>query len=212
MTKMRVLALLAVMMMVLMVPAVASAQQVPPHVLIGTVTVNGLSAPEGTAVYAFIDGVQQGAATVEAGGGYVLTISQGSGTDISFLVDTLTAAETFSWKQGGADVLDLTAGGGGGAGGAGAVGPAGPAGAPGSAGSAGERGPAGPAGPAGGGGADGAAGADGKDGAAGQAGAKGDAGAAGAAGGSGLAIVGLILSIIAILGVAGVFFASRKTA
>ena len=119
MTKMRVLALLAVMMMVLMVPAVASAQQVPPHILTGTVTVNGLSAPAGTAVYAFIDGVQQGSATVAANGTYVLQVSQGSGTDISFLVDTLTAAETASWEQGGADVLDLTAGGGGGAGGEG---------------------------------------------------------------------------------------------
>ena len=48
MTKMRVLALLAVMVMMLMVPAVASAQQVPPHVFIGTVTVNGLAAPAGT--------------------------------------------------------------------------------------------------------------------------------------------------------------------
>ena len=147
MTKIRVLALLAVMMMVLMVPAVASAQQVPPHVLIGTVTVNGLSAPVGTAVYAFIDGVQQGSATVGAGGSYVLTVSQGSGTDISFLVDTLTAGETASWEQGGADLLDLTAGGIGGTEGADAV--VGPAGPKGDAGAAGERGPVGPAGPAG---------------------------------------------------------------
>ncbi len=72
MTKMRVLALLAVMVMMLMVPAVASAQQVPPHVFTGTVIVNGLSAPAGTTVSAVIDGVEQGSASVAAGGGYVL--------------------------------------------------------------------------------------------------------------------------------------------
>ena len=79
MIKMRVLALLAVMVMVLMVPAVASAQQVPPHIFIGTVTVNGLAAPAGTAVFAVIDGVEQGSTTVTAGGGYVLHVSQGRG-------------------------------------------------------------------------------------------------------------------------------------
>ena len=112
MTKMRVLALLAVMMMMLMVPTVASAQAVPPHVVIGTGTVNGLAAPAGTTVSAAIDGVVQGSTSVSAGGGYVLTVSQGTGTDIAFMIDTLPTIETASWQQGGADVLDLTAGGG----------------------------------------------------------------------------------------------------
>ncbi len=110
MTKMRVLALMAVMVMMLMVPAVASAQQVPPHIFTGTVIVNGLSAPSGTTVSAVIDGVQQGSVGTGSGGSYTLHVSQGSGTDISFMVDTLTSAETASWEQGGAELLDLTAG------------------------------------------------------------------------------------------------------
>ncbi len=136
MTKMRVLALMAVMVMMLIVPAVASAQQVPPHVFAGTVIVNGLSAPAGTMVYAVIDGVQQGSTTVASGGDYVLQVSQGSGTDISFMIDTLTAEETASWEQGGAEVLDLTAGFVGDVGSAGSKGAKGDTGAKGDAGAA----------------------------------------------------------------------------
>ncbi len=214
MTKMRVLALLAVMVMMLMVPAVASAQQVPPHVFTGTVTVNGIFAPPGTTVSAVIDGVQQGSVSTGAGGSYILRVNQGSGTDISFMVDTLNAKQTASWEQGGAELLDLTAGfvseesivgPKGDKGDTGAKGAKGDAGA---GGARGQVGPAGPAGPAGGDGNDGAAGADG---AAGQAGARGSDGAQGAAGGSGVGLIGLILSIVALLGVAGVFFASRQS-
>ena len=214
MTKMRVLAMLVVMAMMLMVPAVASAQQVPPHVFTGTVTVNGIFAPPGTTVSAVIDGVQQGSALTVAGGGYVLQVNQGSATDIGFLVDTLTAVETASWEQGGAEVLDLTAGFVGDVGSAGVKGDKGDAGSKGdkgAAGAAGARGGVGPAGPAGPSGADGKDGADGSAGAAGSAGANGNDGAKGAAGGSGIGLIGLILSIVALLGVAGVFFASRQS-
>ena len=76
MTKMRVLALLAVMVMMFMMPVVASAQQIPPHIFTGTVNVNGLSAPAGTLVWAVIDGEQQGSTAVAAGGSYVLQVSQ----------------------------------------------------------------------------------------------------------------------------------------
>jgi collagen type I/II/III/V/XI/XXIV/XXVII alpha len=209
MTKMRVLALLAVMVMMLMVPAVASAQQLPPHVFTGTVTVNGLSAPAGTMISAVIDGVQQGS-TAAAGGRYVLHVTQSSsGTDISFMVGTLPAVETASWEQGGGDILDLTAGGIGGTGSSGQKGDTGDKGAKGDAGAAGERGPFGPAGPNG---ADGVAGADGNDGTDGTPGAAGNDGAKGAAGGSEVGLIGLILSIVALLGVAGVYFASRRPA
>ena len=84
MTTKRALVFLTVMVMMLMVPAVASAQSVPPHVFIGTVTVDGLAAPAGTTVSAVIDGVEQGSTSVTAGGGYVLTGSQGTGTHIVF--------------------------------------------------------------------------------------------------------------------------------
>ncbi len=52
--------------------------------------------PSGTMVWAVIDGVQQGSASTGAGGSYILHVSQGSGTNISFMVDTLTAEETAS--------------------------------------------------------------------------------------------------------------------
>ena len=220
MTKAKVLALLAVMAMVLIVPAVAFAQAVPPHIFIGSVTVNGLNAPSGTVVSAVVDGVEQGNTTVSSAGSYTLQVSQGSGTDITFMVDSLTASETATWQQGGADVLNLTAGAGAAAasGTEGAAGAAGAKGSKGAKGDAGDRGPAGPAGPAGSdgkagaAGAAGAAGSDGKAGAAGAAGPAGPTGAAGAAGGGPVGLIALILSIVAILGVIGVYFASKQSA
>ena len=223
MTKAKVLALLAVMAMVLIVPAVAFAQAVPPHIFIGSVTVNGLSAPSGTVVSAVVGGVEQGNATVSSAGSYTLQVSQGSGTDIIFQIDTLTAAETATWEQGGADVLNLTAGSTSAAsaeaGATGASGSKGAKGATGAKGDAGDRGPAGPAGPAGSAGSagsDGKAGASGSDGAAGAAGADGSAGKAGATGAAGgggpVGLIALILSIVAILGVIGVYFASKQAA
>ena len=221
MTKAKLLALLAVMAMVLIVPAVAFAQAVPPHIFIGSVTVNGLNAPSGTVVSAVIDGVEQGNTTVSNAGSYTLQVSQGSGTDVVFMVDTLTASETATWQQGGADVLNLTAGAGAAvtsSGEAGAAGATGSKGSKGDKGDAGDRGPAGPAGPAGAAGAAGAdgeagpAGADGKAGDAGAAGAAGPAGPAGSGGGGPVGLIALILSIVAILGVIGVYFASKQSA
>ena len=214
MTKMRFLALLAVLALFLTLPAIASAQNVPPHVFIGTVTVNGLAAPAGTPVTAYIGGVVQGSTTVRGGGGYTLLVNQGEGTDITFKVGNLDAAETFTWDQGGGDVLDLNAGGAGGAGGpAGPPGPPGAPGAKGDAGVAGARGSAGPAGPSGPAGAEGPSGSAGAAGAAGSAGSVGPAGPTGAAGGGGvLGLIGLILAIIALVGVIAVYFMPRRAA
>ena len=221
MTKAKILALLAVMAMVLIVPAVVFAQS-PPHRFFGTVTVNGLTAPSGTAVSAVIDGVEQGSTTVDTDGKYIMDVSQGSGNDIVFQIDQLTATQTASWEKGMATLLDLTADSSSqasGAGEAGAKGASGAKGSKGDKGDSGERGPAGPAGPAGSAGSagsDGKAGAAGSDGAAGAAGSDGAAGKAGAAGSSGgggpVGLIALILSIVAILGVIGVYFASKQSA
>ena len=214
MTKMRFLALLAVLALFLTLPAIASAQQVLPHVFIGTATENGVPAPVGRAVTASIDGVVVGSTTVKARGGYTLLVKQGTGTAITFKVGNLDAAQTATWVQGGGDVLDLVVGGAGGAGGA--VGPAGQAGPPGSKGeqgATGDRGPAGPAGPSGPSGADGPAGAAGPAGGPGSAGPAGAVGPAGPAGGGGaLGLVGLILAIIALVGVGAVYFMGRQSA
>ncbi len=79
MTKTRVLALFAALQLLFIVPTLASAQQVPPHVFIGTVTINGLRAPIGTTLIAYLDGVVQGSTTVQAGGKYTLTVNRSDG-------------------------------------------------------------------------------------------------------------------------------------
>ena len=209
MLKVRILALLTVLALLLTLPAVASAQQVPPHVFFGTATVNGLFAPAGTPVAALIGGEQRGSTTVESNGRYQILVAPGTGTAITFRVGTLTADQTATWEQGGATPnFDLTASSfgeptpvPGGTPAPGVVGPAGPQG---------ERGPAGPAGSAGPAGADGPAGPPGPAGPAGAAGSTGPAGPAGPAGGGVLAIIALILAIIAIIGVGVVYYLGTR--
>ena len=183
MTKFSILASLAVIALLLAIPAVVLAQAQPPlpSVFGGTVTWDGAPAPDGTAVSAWIDG-EQVALTTADGGAYALMISQPpggafAGKEVVFMVAESEASQTGTWEPDGGDVINLTA----------ApvlppkpvAGPAGPAGPAGSAGKAGAPGPGGGPGPAGPGGA------SGKAGAAGAAGAKGPAGSAGAAGPAG---------------------------
>ena len=220
MTKVRVLALLAVMVMMmgLMMPAVASAQAPPeglPHVFTGMVTVNGLTAPAGTSISAVIGGVEQNPTTVGSDGSYLLKVSSGTSgsTKITFKIDALTAVEVASWTRGKIEFLDLTAGGG--PGGTGGKGEKGAPGAPGAKGDKGDKGDPGEKGEnvIGPSGKDGEPGAAGEAGPAGEDGKDGTDGKDGAAGGGGaVGMIGLILSIVALLGVAGVFFASRRPA
>ena len=223
--KVRAVALVAVMALLLTLPAVASAQAVQPHVFIGTASVNGLPATAGTVVTGMIGGEEQGSAEVTDNGAYTLLVDQGAGTDITFSVGTITAAETAVWVQGGADVLNLTASGlaassapgitgaTGATGSAGARGVSGPAGPAGPAGARGASGPSGSAGADGASGASGPAGADGAAGPAGSAGAAGPAGPAGGGGGGGaLGLIALILAIVALIGVGGVYVMSRRPA
>jgi hypothetical protein len=211
MLKVRILALLSVLALLLTLPAVASAQQVPPHVFFGTATVNGLPAPAGTPVVAMIGGEQRGSTTVEANGQYQILVAQGSGTEVTFRIGTLTAAETATWELGGGTPnFNLTAssiGPGatpGGTPGAPAPGPAGPEGPAGPAGPAGEPGAAGPAGPAG---------PPGPEGPTGPAGPQGPQGPAGPSGGGLIAWIALILAIIAIIAAGVVYYlGSRETA
>src|ERR671914_1387632 len=177
MTKLRFLALLTVLALVLALPAVASAQQVPPHVFHGTVTVNGLPAPVGTEVIALAGGQPVATDTVDQNGEYTLLVPQSEG-EITFRVGTLNAAETSNWEQGGANIVNLTASSFAppsteGTPPPGAVGPAGPRGEPGPAGEVGPAGPAGETGPAGPPGPAGPAGPPGPAGPAGEAGTAG---------------------------------------
>jgi hypothetical protein len=207
MTKLRFLALLTVLALLLALPAVASAQQVPPHVFHGTVTVNGLRAPAGTEVIAVAGGDPVATATVDQNGEYTLLVPQTEG-QITFRVGTLNAAQTGDWEQGGADIVNLSAtsfgqqplpGGTPPPAAVGEPGPAGPAGPPGPAGAAGPAGPPGPAG---------------EPGPAGPAGPPGPQGPQGPTGGTGifgiLGLIGFILAIVALIAAAAAYFTARQ--
>jgi hypothetical protein len=208
MTKLRFLALLTVLALLFALPAVASAQQVPPHVFHGTVTVNGLRAPSGTEVSAMAGGQAVATDTVDQNGQYTLLVPQSEG-QITFRVGTLNADQTSNWEQGGANIVNLTANS------FGQPGPDGtpPPGAVGPAGPAGERGPAGPAGPAGAAGPAGSAGEQGPPGPAGPPGPTGPEGPSGSSGIFGiLGLIGFILAIVALIAVAAVYFTARQPA
>ncbi len=104
----RVLPLLAVILSLLLLPAIASAQQTPPHIFIGKVfDIDGGVGSVGTPVTAYIQGEVKGSTTVQQGGKYALVVSQGANTAITFKIGSLEAAETSTWEQGGATVLNL---------------------------------------------------------------------------------------------------------
>ena len=198
----RALALLTVIVLLFSLPAVAYAQQIPPHFFVGrAIDVSGGNVSAGTAVTAYINGQLKGETTVQAGGKYTLQVSQGTGTSITFKIGNLDATQTFIWEQGGVTLLDLNA----------VFGvPAQPTPATSAQGPQGEPGPEGPRGPAGSKGAPGAAGPPGptgtqgepglagRDGSAGPAGSPGAAGPAGSAGGTVFSIIALLLSAVAV--------------
>jgi len=213
MTKTRFLTLVMALALLLTIPTAAFAQRVPPHVFVGSVTLDGATAADGAAVTAWIDG-DQVAATTAVDGAYSLIVDQGdssyAGATISFKVSGANAAESATWVQGGGDELNLVATTGS-AGAGGAQGAAGEAGAKGDKGSTGPAGPAGPAGADGASGPAGAAGPAGASGSDGSAGPAGPAGAAGADGGGGaVGIVALIIAIVALVAAGGAFMSGRR--
>lgn len=230
MTKTRFLALVTALALLLAIPTSVLAQRVPPHVFVGTVTLDGAGVVDGGAVTAWIDGEQVAAANA-SGGNYTIQIDQGdssyAGKTVSFKVSGAEVADTAEWIQGGGTVLNLAgvtaSGGGGGGDGAdgekgntglrgltGVAGPAGPAGSDGSAGPAGAAGSTGSPGAAGSDGSDGAAGSSGSTGSAGPAGPAGAAGAAGADGSGILGIIALIVAAVALLAAGGSYMMGRR--
>jgi pilus assembly protein FimV len=207
------LALVTALALLLAIPTSVFAQRVPPHVFVGTVTLDGAAAVDGAAVTAWIDG-EQVAATNASGGDYSLLVDQGdssfAGKTVSFKVSGANATETAPWMQGGGDVLNLTGASGssggdaGDTGAQGSVGPAGPAGA------AGPPGPAGPAGSDGSSGSSGSAGPAGASGSDGAAGSAGTSGSDGADGGGGLGLIALIVAIVALLAAGGSYMMGRR--
>ena len=212
MTKTRFLALVTALALLLAIPTSVLAQRVPPHVFVGSVTLDGVAAVDGAAVTAWIDG-EQVAATNPSGGDYSLLIDQGdssfAGKTVSFKVSGANVTETAAWTQGGGTVLDLTGitGSVGGSGTSGSTGEAGPAG---SAGRAGPPGPAGPAGADGSAGSAGSAGSSGSTGSDGAAGSVGPAGEAGESGGGAIGVIALIIAIVALLAAGGSYMMGRR--
>ena len=220
MTKTRFLALVTALALLLAIPTSVFAQRVPPHVFVGTVTLDGAAAVDGAAVTAWIDG-EQVASTNASGGDYSLIVDQGdssfAGKTVSFKVSGANATEAAPWMQGGGDVLNLTSAtsssGGGDAGADGEKGTTGLRGLTGVAGPAGAAGPPGSAGPAGSDGSSGSAGSAGPAGASGSDGAAGSAGTSGsdgADGGGGLSLIALIVAIVALLAAGGSYMMGRR--
>ena len=217
MTKTRFLTLVMALALLLAIPTAVFAQRVPPHVFVGTASLNGIAAADGAPVTAWVDG-EMVADAYASGGDYTLLVDQGdssfAGKAVSFKISGVEAAETADWTQGGAEVLDLVAAAGssssGSSGDTGATGAAGAKGAKGDTGAAGPAGSVGAAGAAGSDGAAGAAGATGPAGSAGSAGAAGAAGADGADGGGGLGVIALIVAIVALLAAGGSYMMGRR--
>jgi len=211
MTKTRFLALITALALLLIIPTVVFAQNTIPHVFLGTATLDGATAVDGTAVTAWVDG-QQVAATNVVSGSYQLIIGGAAGfagETVVFRVGAADADQTADWMMGGADVLNLTAS------------SQGATTAPPAAGGEGDTGATGARGAAGATGATGSAGATGATGSAGATGATGDTGDAGAAGLPGVAgedggggvigIIALIIAIIALMAAGGAYMMGRRT-
>ena len=207
-----------IVVLLLMLPSVVSAQRVIPHAFLGSATVNGSPAANGTVVAALVDGQQMAAKSV-TGGTYPVLLVEPSGESfegktVTFTIGGIAAAQTFIWKQGEVTELNLTAtpvmglpaetptpapapapalvpvpkGDAGPSGQQGMQGVQGPAGPPGSGGPAGPAGSAGPAGVAGPPGSQGLTGPDGDS---------------GVDGSSLLGILALIFAVLACLGTFG---------
>ena len=114
MTRVKILALLAGMVLLFTLTATVYAQRLPPHVFVGTAWIDDAAVAEGTTITAWVAGAEAAStSTTGAGGDYVITVDQGdssfTGETISFQIAGLDAAQTATWTQGGADLLTLSA-------------------------------------------------------------------------------------------------------
>ena len=201
------------LMLLLAIPTAVFAQRVPPHVFVGTASLDGTPAVDGAAVTAWIDG-EQVAATNTTEGEYSLTVDQGdssfAGNIVSFKVSSANASETATWITGGAEILNLTAATGSGTADSGATGESGDKGATGAKGDQGDTGQSGAAGVPGSNGTDGKDGSAGLAGVDGKTGSPGAAGAAGDSGSGGLGVIALIVAIVALLAAGGSYMMGRR--
>jgi hypothetical protein len=202
-----------IVVLLLMLPSVVSAQRVIPHAFLGSATVNGSPAANGTVVAALVDGQQMAAKSV-TGGTYPVLLVEPSGESfdgktVTFTIGGIAAAQTYIWQQGEVTELNLTA--------TPVIGspaatptPApvlvlGPKGDAGPTGQQGLQGVQGSAGPPGSGGPAGPAGSAGPAGVAGPSGSQGLTGPDGDTGTDGNSLVGILALIFAVLAFLGTF-------
>jgi outer membrane biosynthesis protein TonB len=81
----------------------------PPHIFVGTATVNGVLAQPGTRVVALIDGVQVAEAFVTTDGRYNIQVSGNPNRTVTFRIGNANAQQTATLETGGADIINLTA-------------------------------------------------------------------------------------------------------
>ena len=97
----------------LSLPSVASAQRVIPHAFLGSATINGSPAADGTVVAALVDGRQIAAKSVSDGSYPVLLVEPDgdsfSGKTVTFTIGGFAASETAFWIQGEVTELNLNA-------------------------------------------------------------------------------------------------------
>ena len=113
MNKAKLLVLLLVATLLLF-PAIALAQEEPPCMATGKVTVDGLPAVDGTQISAII-GNETVATVATADGKYNIKIRQledanYAGKTVTFMIGTKTAAQTITWGKGEVFLRDLTVG------------------------------------------------------------------------------------------------------
>ena len=161
----RILALLAIVAMLAALPMTTLAQGEPPHVLMGTATLNGAPPPVGAEITAHAGDREVGSTTVRAGGSFRIDVENPSGRLVTFMIGGVRVSQTLDgWRSGFVQrnfELDAAAstpsnnidaiapGPPGPRGPQGPPGPPGPRGPEGPPGTAGAQGPAGPQGPAG---------------------------------------------------------------
>ncbi len=90
-----------------------STGNVPPHAFVGNLTIDGRAARAGIRVSAMVDGEVIATVVTTTGGRYRLKVGQGQedfeDKVVTFTAGDLTVEQTGAWRQGGVDILDLTA-------------------------------------------------------------------------------------------------------
>lgn len=83
----------------------------PPHVFVGTATINGAPAPAGTEITALIDGIVVASVFTLEGGEFneELYVMGNVGETVNFRIGDLAAAESFEVETGGITLVTLTA-------------------------------------------------------------------------------------------------------